>query len=63
MANKDQQLEELIETIKAVSNYPEYLGILKRNGHKWNRGLPSLDYYDNQIDHVFGLVKFNKYYR
>ena len=63
MANKDQQLEELIETIKAVSNYPEYLGILKRNGHKWNRGLPSLDYYDNKIDPVFDRVKFNKYYK
>jgi len=63
MANNDQQLEELIEAIKIVNTAPEYPAILKRNGHKWNRGLPSLDYYDNKIDPVFDRVKFNKYYK
>ena len=60
MVNNNKQLEELME---AINNVPEYRGTLKRNGHRWNRGLPSLDYYDNQRDQVFDRVRFSKYYK
>lgn len=63
MVNNNQHLEELIEIIKIANNGPEHPGILKRNGHKWNRGLPSLDYYDNRRDQFFDCVRFNKYYK